>query len=111
MRHWWNNVLGYFELDVDAGIFMTSAGQGVGEIVFVGLGSRADLINGLHENETGRVATANFRPCFWNGGWLYTPGSGPDKFEHDDQGYGATDSNKPVDELYDEPTELTTSGE
>jgi hypothetical protein len=34
MLHWWNNVLGFHRLDVDAGTIMKDAPAGVGQIIY-----------------------------------------------------------------------------
>jgi len=34
MLHWWNNVLGFHRLDVDAGMIMKDAPSGVGQIIY-----------------------------------------------------------------------------
>jgi hypothetical protein len=81
VTHWWNNVLGYHKLDIYAGKFMISADQGTGEIVFVGGIQELGSVDAAHQMDTGRVASANFRPHFWNEGWLYNSGAGPDSYE------------------------------
>jgi hypothetical protein len=90
VTHWWNNVLGYHKLDVHAGKFMVSADHGTGEIVFVGSIQELGNVDAAHQTDTGRVTGANFRPHFWNEGWLYTAGSGPDNYEDDEPAESAT---------------------
>ena len=83
MKHWWNNVLGYYRLNAGAGLFMPDADSGVGKITFVGSAQEVGLVDDHHQTDTGRVVGANFRPHFWNGGWLFSVGAGPDSYEED----------------------------
>jgi hypothetical protein len=101
MTHWWNNVLGYFKLDVDAGKFTISADRGTGEIVFVGSSQELGYVDAAHQTDTGRVTGANFRPHFWNEGWLYNVGSAPDNYEDDEPEESATFEETPEDIFVD----------
>lgn len=82
VKDWWSNVLGYERLDVNVGQFMVEADRGKGELVTGSFGiTELDRIEGAHETDTGRVPTPNFRPSYWNGGWDYSAGHDPHRYE------------------------------
>jgi len=72
--HWWNNVLGFYRLNVAASMFMPEANRGVGAIVIKGDGGYVELIQGQHDTRANgrRVEGANARTHFWNGGWSHS---------------------------------------
>jgi hypothetical protein len=79
VTHWWNNLLGYHKLNLEAGQFMTDADRGAGELVTGGYNAtKLNEVDGARETDTGRVLTANFRTQYWNGGWTSSAGTGPE---------------------------------
>ena len=93
IEHWWNNILGYHRLNVDAYRFLEDADRGKGLAVSGGNDSgHLDKTDGQHENDTGRVVAANHRASYWNGAWDHSMGSTPkvDEDVDDDPtgGYG-----------------------
>jgi hypothetical protein len=105
VTHWWNNLLGYHKLNLEAGQFMTHADRGAGELVTGGYDStKLGEVEGARETNTGRVKTANFRKAYWNGGWTSSADTGPEgetfceAGEHEPVDFGptASDDDDPV---------------
>jgi hypothetical protein len=86
--HWWNNVLGYHKLNVEASKFMNEADRGVGLAVSGENDSRhLDQIDGAQETDTGRVAVANHRMSYWCGAWDNSSGTAPKDDDDQPAGY------------------------
>jgi hypothetical protein len=73
--HWWNNVLGFYRLNADAGLILTDTEQGTGRL------ATGFDVNRVTEDfqlaDSGRVAVANHRASKWSGGWDYSTGADP----------------------------------
>jgi hypothetical protein len=78
IEHWWNNVLGYCRMNVDAGATMKGADHGTGLVVYTGDTAHTEEIAGARNTDTHRVAVANFRASFWNGAWDFSTGQAPE---------------------------------
>lgn len=83
-QHWWNNILGFQKLNIDAGRFLADADESSGLIVHVGGSGHLDVVDGQHKIDRGRVQVANHRPSNWSGDWDYSIGSTPAVDEHND---------------------------
>jgi len=109
--HWWNNVLGFHRLDVDAGTIMKDAPAGVGQIVYAPDSGKIDdqtrgnatvapgKFNGDEEfvdNFGRRVTAANHIPKPWDP----SGGTDPQKFEGGD---GTLNEDLPDNEYSEEP--------
>ena len=94
--HWYNNILGFQHLNVEASKFMDWADEGAGLAVSGGYdGAKLGIVAGAHVTDEGRVAVANHRASFWNGVWDYSAGARPrvdqdegDAFEEPDTNNG-----------------------
>lgn len=93
IEHWWNNILGYHRLNVEAYRYLEDADRGKGLAVSGGNDSgHLDQIDGQHAIDAGRVVAANHRASYWNGAWDYSTGAAPKDEEgnatvwHDEEG-------------------------
>ena len=78
IERWWNDILSYHRLNVNAGQYLKQAERGKGQAVSGGNDSEhMEDIDGQHKADTGRVSVANYRPCYWNGAWDYSRGAAP----------------------------------
>jgi hypothetical protein len=55
LTRWWNNVLGYYHLDTAVEMYMQDAGAGRGLITFVGGSSHTELVDAMHETDSGKA--------------------------------------------------------
>ena len=76
--HWYNNILGFQHLNVEAQKFLKWADESAGIAVTGGYDSaKLGLVDGAHMTDDGRVSVANHRASFWNGSWDYSTGARP----------------------------------
>jgi hypothetical protein len=102
--HWYNNILGFHRLNMEAGEFMTGADRTSGLLVSGGYDAeKIDKVDGARVTDTGRVPAAGFRKAYWNGGWVSSAGTRPlgDGEGESEHGEGETfyekDERDPVD--------------
>lgn len=94
--HWYNNILGFQHLNVEASKFMDWADESAGLVVTGGYDSaKLGIVDGAHMTDTGRVSVANHRASFWNGSWDFSTGTRP-KVDQD-EGDAFEEPNNPDD--------------
>lgn len=103
--HWWNNILGFHRLHAEAGQFMSGADRGTGLLESGGYDpSKISLVDAARETDDGRVAAANFRPAYWNGGWATTSGvDGHQAYEDDDAEASRAEQERMREDFVDYP--------
>jgi hypothetical protein len=104
VEHWYNNILGFHRLNVEAGEFMKDADRTSGLLVSGGYDTeKIGKVDGARVTDTGRVPAAGFRKAYWNGGWVSSAGTRPlgDGESESELGEGETfcekDEHEPAD--------------